>query len=250
MVQDDAEGAGHVRSWELARGAELGPLPHAQREGRAVVRHLGGRCRVRTGADATERLVKQSDLSRFAVLHFAAHAWVDDAHPERSGVLLAPGADNEDGLLQMREVVGLDLAPGAVVLSGCRSASGAVLEGEGVLSLARAFFVAGAHAVVGSLWPLRDDEAAALFDDLYRHLGDGKNLAHALADARRDRVIAGAPTAAWAGVVLFGDRDHVPLPGGRRGWRWAWWQLALAAAVLALAAIYRGFAVRRGRVRN
>jgi CHAT domain-containing protein len=172
---------------------------------------------------------------------------VDDAHPERSGLLLAPGADDEDGLLQIREVVGLDLAPGAVVLSGCRSASGAVLEGEGVLSLARGFFVAGARAVVGSLWPLRDDEAAALFEDLYRHLGDGKNLADALTATRRDRMQAGAPTAAWAGVVLFGDGDFVPLPGGRRGWRWAWWQLALAAAVLALAAAGRGFAVTRRR---
>lgn len=242
-----AQDVGDVRSWESALGAKLGPLPHARREGRAVVRHLGGGSRVVTGENATERLVKRSELSRFAVLHFAAHARVDDKHPERSGVLLAPGAEDEDGLLQMREVVGLNLAPGAVVLSNCRSASGAVLEGEGVLSLARAFFVAGAHAVVGSLWPLRDDEAAALFEDLYRHLGGGKNLADALTATRRDRMRAGAPTAAWAGVVLFGDGDLVPLPGGRQGWRWAWWQLAVAAATLALATAYRGFAVRRRR---
>jgi len=28
---------------------------------------------------------------------------------------------------------------------------------------------------------------------------------------------AGAPTAAWAGVVVLGDGDRVPLPGGRKG---------------------------------
>ena len=115
------------------------------------------------------------------------------------------------------------------------------------MSLARAFFVAGAQTVIGSLWPLRDDEAAALFEDFYRHLGEGAEVADALTAARRDRLMAGAPSAAWAGVVLFGNGELVPLPGGRRGWPWAWWQLAAAAGLVALGAGARGFVLFRRR---
>ena len=77
-----------------------------------------------------------------------------------------PGPTSEDGLLQTREIEGLDLEGRIVVLSACQTASGAILGGEGVLSLARAFFEAGAHAVIGSRWPIRDEDAASLFDSV------------------------------------------------------------------------------------
>jgi CHAT domain-containing protein len=143
-------------------------------------------------------------------------------------------------------VVDLDLAGRVVVLSSCRSASGAVFEGQGVQSLARGFFVAGAHAVLGSLWPLRDEEAAGLFEDFYRHIGQGKSLAQALSQARQDRIRTGAPAAAWAGLVLLGDGELVPLPGGRRGGSPAWWQVGLAAVLLA-AFMLAARALRRRR---
>jgi hypothetical protein len=54
---------------------------------------------------------------------------------------------------------------------------------------------------------------------------------------------AGAPTAAWAGPVLLGDGDLVPLPGGRRGWSFAWWQLALAAVLVSAFAAARGYSL-------
>jgi len=44
---------------------------------------------------------------------------------------------------------------------------------------------------------------------------------------------------------VIGKGDLVPLPGGRRGWRWAWWQLAAAAAILAAVASVRGFVLHR-----
>jgi CHAT domain-containing protein len=157
---------------------------------------------------------------------------VDDAAPERSAILLAPGSPEEDGLLQIREIVELPLDGKIVVLSACGSAAGELLPGEGVLGLHRAFLQAGARAALGSLWPLRDEEAAALLTAFYRHLRRGQRLDEALAAAQRERIAAGAPPAAWAGMVLVGDGAVRPLrPRGGQLW---WWATGGAAAALLL----------------
>ena len=166
------------RNAALFQGLRLGRLPHARKESRAIERHVGG-VEALIGEGASEKALKSRDLGAYDIVHFAAHAVADETHPERSAVLLAPGDAVEDGLLQVREIEALDLDGRIVVLSACQTAAGAVLSGEGVLSLARAFFEAGAHAVVGSRWPLRDVDAAALFDTFYRQLGQGVSLSGA-----------------------------------------------------------------------
>jgi hypothetical protein len=65
---------------------------------------------------------------------------------------------------------------------------------------------------VGSLWPLRDRDSAALMQAFYRHLAQGLPVGTALAAAKRDRIRAGAPAAAWAGVVVLGSGARVPWP--------------------------------------
>jgi CHAT domain-containing protein/tetratricopeptide (TPR) repeat protein len=226
--RDDAQ-----RSWPLVSGVSPGRLPHARREGRAALRLLGGDSRLLAGRAASEHELRRGDLAAYGVLHFAAHALVDDERPERSAVLLAPGADDEDGLLQWREIAELPLARRMVVLSACRSAGGTLLQGEGVLGLARAFFEAGASSVIGGLWPLRDDETADLFARFYRHLRAGARSAEALRAAQDEAAREGQPAAAWAGVVLLGD-GQARLD--ERATIAPWATLALAGAGLALVA--------------
>lgn len=204
-----AAGVSSIRS-----GPTLGPLPRAKREGRAVVRYLGGSSRLLTGLEASEHLLKTVALRDYGLLHIAAHAVVDDTLPQRSFVLLAPGSESEDGQLHMADIVDLDLEGRVVVLAACSGASGQVLQGEGVMSLARAFFQAGARAVVASLWPLEDRAAERLFDAFYRELAQGVSLGQALKTAQRQRIRAGVPVSEWAGVVVLGDASVVPNPGG------------------------------------
>jgi tetratricopeptide (TPR) repeat protein len=234
-----------TREWALASGEPLGPLPYAREEGRAIARRLGGST-LWVGEAASEDALKRAQLDRFSLLHFAAHAVADEERPERSAVLLAPGGGAEDGLLQSREIVDLRLDGRAVVLSACRSAGGSVLRGEGVLSLARAFFEAGSPAVVGSLWPLRDDETARLFDSYYRHLARGLSLGAALRNAQRDAIAAGAPSAAWAGLVVLGDGSLVPFPGGASDERSSTLMLLALGGLLAAAVGWWIVVRRRG----
>lgn len=218
------------RAWALQEGLGLGRLPHAREEGEALVRYLGEGSELRVGESATEAGLKAGDVDAFSILHFASHAILDDEHPERSAVLLAPGSEVEDGLLQTREIARLDLHGALVVLSSCRSGSGTVVGGEGPVGLSRAFFEAGARTVVASLWRLRDDDAAAIFDAFYRHLRRGLSVSAALRLAQNERRRAGAPAAAWAGIVALGDGDFVPFPGGVSASTVGWW--ALGAVLL------------------
>ncbi len=196
---------------QTAHRDALGPLPGAAEEGRAVVERVGRGSLLRLGEDASEAFFKAADLGRFDIVHLAAHGVVNEVHPELSAVHLAPG-DGEDGELRASEIVELDLEGTIVVLSACQSASGGVLRGEGVMSLARAFFQAGASTVVGSLWFLDDQETRQLFDAFYRHLAQGRSVRDALHRAQSELRAAGAPPAAWAGVIVLGDGARVPLP--------------------------------------
>ena len=237
--------AAEERDWALASGAVLGTLPEARVEGRRILERLGDGGLLLLGSEAAESFLKGPGLHDFDVLHFAAHAIIDTGHPQRSAVLLAPGTPEEDGLLQPRDIARLDLEGKVVVLSACQGSSGTVLRGEGVLSLARAFFAAGSSAVVGSLWRLRDDEAAQLFDRFYAHLATGHSVEAALAAAQADRIQNGAPAGAWAGLSVLGDGSVVPFPGGRgeKVRRFDWLAVLFLLGALALA----WSVARRGR---
>jgi CHAT domain-containing protein len=227
----------------------LEPLPWARREAQAIARTLRlDATGVREGSAASERFLKDATLNRFAVLHLAAHARADDDVPERSAVFLSAGSATEDGWLQPREIGALDLRGRLVVLSACDSADGFLLSGEGPLSLARAFFAAGASAVVATRWPMRDDDAAFMMERFYRALASGVSVSAALTQARREAIESARPAAAWAGVILLGDGRLSPLPAraaadasyvsrvSRVSWGWMLTALS-ASAVIAGASV-------------
>lgn len=224
-------------------------LPAAQGEANALVWFLGWRCERWVGNEASEEalLGSREPLSRFALVHFAAHSIVDDRDPRRSGIWLSP-SPGRDGLLRPADIAKLRLDDRLVVLSTCSSNGGPFFRGEGVMSLAHAFFQARARTVVASLWPQVDTDAEALFTGFYRHLGQGASVAAALRQAQLDslRQHPRLPPAAWAGMVVLGDGDLVPFPGGRHPWRALWLVAAtVALSLLSLLALFVA-RVRRG----
>jgi hypothetical protein len=104
------------------------------------------------------------------------------------------------------------------------------------MSLSRAFFAAGSAAVLGSLWPMRDDDAQDFIEIFYDHLNAGETAAEAFSAAQRERIRDGVPAEAWAGFVLSGDGNW-HLPGSAEPHNSYWPALVIAGSLLVLASV-------------
>jgi CHAT domain-containing protein len=167
-------------------GGKITVLRAAAGEAREVATDIGGDPKeVFVNDDATESELKRQAISRFKVIHFAAHAFADLNNPDRSAVVLAPDAKTgDDGLLQIREIRELSLPSDLVTLSACDAGLGRVEGIEGMESLVNAFIFAGARTVLASRWEIDDTFSATLMDDVYKQLAKGATVPDALRSAQ------------------------------------------------------------------
>jgi CHAT domain-containing protein len=126
-------------------------------------------------------------------------------------VLLSDPSVGEDGFLQISEIVQLRLHADLVILSACDTAVGPVQGEEGIAALSRAFLLAGAKAVVSTLWSIDDTYSLVLMKHFYAHLTAHEPAAYALAEAKRDTLREFGRTAVpyyWAGFTFEGAADR------------------------------------------
>lgn len=146
-----------------------------------------------TGADASEANIKKTPNVK--VLHIATHGFfmndvnITDTDGDadagdffsnpllRSGILLSgagvekndPALMGEDGILTAYEAMNINLnQTDLVVLSACETALGELKNGEGVYGLQRSLIVAGAGAVMMSLWQVDDTATQELMVNFYQ----------------------------------------------------------------------------------
>ncbi len=196
-------------------GGVFGALAHARREAQAALAAFSGGGELRTGPPASEAFLKSAGLRGVSMLHFATHAVTDERDPEHAAVVLAPGSASEDGRLEPGEIARLPLEGKTVVLAGCETSAGPLYRGEGVMSLARAFFGAGATAVVGTLDRARDDEAGVFFSAMYSALGRGASIGDAVSAAKREGIPPGGAAGGVGGGGAARGRAGAATRGGR-----------------------------------
>ncbi|MDP7220243.1 MAG: CHAT domain-containing protein, partial [Arenicellales bacterium] len=160
----------------------LPPLPDTRDEVNEIARALQADLDqdVFVGEAASESQVKSLDLSAYRVIAFATHGLIPgdlDGLVQPALALSSPEVvgGQEDGLLTMGEVLGLQMDADWVVLSACNTGSGDGAGAEAISGLGRAFFYAGARALLVSNWPVETTSAKALTTGLFRkQMADGK----------------------------------------------------------------------------
>lgn len=170
--------------------AELGDLPRlpdTADELRAMARALKANSTqdLFLGDRASEGLVKKTKLSDYRVISFATHGLVSgdlNGLTQPALALSAPDVADDlenDGLLTMNEILGLELDADWVVLSACNTGAGEGAGAEAVSGLGRAFFYAGSRALLVSNWPVETTSAKALTAKLFKLQANNNKLGRA-----------------------------------------------------------------------
>jgi CHAT domain-containing protein/tetratricopeptide (TPR) repeat protein len=192
---------------------DLPRLPFTRREAAGIAAALGAsQVRSFLDFDANLQSATSPELTGFSFLHFATHGILDAAHPELSGLVFStvdPHGAGQPGFLSAGDVLALRFSADLVTLSGCRTALGRQIRGEGLVGLTRAFFYAGARRVLASLWRVDDAATAELMKRLYEGMLGQKRLAPAAALREAQLWMMKQPRWRdpyyWAGFVLQGE---------------------------------------------
>jgi len=170
----------------VLRSTKLEVLPGAREEVLRIAGLNPEQSRYFLGREATEKKFYKEAPSASA-LHLATHILIDTRLPLNSAIVLAsdPEDGQPNGLLQAWEIIEkLRLNADVVSLSGCESGLGSDLDGEGLIGLTRAFELAGAHAIVHTLWSVEDRAQAELMLRTYQGMSEKLALDTALRRAQ------------------------------------------------------------------
>ncbi|AQG78634.1 CHAT domain-containing protein [Spirosoma montaniterrae] len=142
------------------------------------------------GEKLTSRFATKANFLRMAadypVIHLATHAVADNVNPLRSFIAFYPTSYASNRLHAHEINYGTLPNTELVFLSACETASGKLVRGEGVMSLSRAFSLAGCPNLVTSLWKAEDNATAYISSRFYRHLRQGMPFSRALQAAKLD----------------------------------------------------------------
>jgi CHAT domain-containing protein len=198
---------------------------------------------------AANRTAFISLSGKYPVIHLATHAVVNDLNPLTSYIEFYGLKNDADTLhrLYETEIYNLDMkAAKLVILSACETGSGVLVNGEGVISLSRAFSYAGCRSVITSLWKADDVATAFIIKRVHFYLQKGDAKDEALQKAKIDylkneSIEARFKTPAyWAHLVLIGDHSALVAAS----FRWDIILLVISVFFLLLFAIKK----RRNRI--
>ncbi len=221
---------------------DYGSLPKARVEVETVQKIFGG------SAWLDKQAYKSSFLKHFGssrICHLAMHAVANDSTPEDSRLVFMPEYPEKSKALEYlsaAEIAAQSCSSDLVVLSACNTAKGALMPGEGVSSLGRAFLMAGAKSVLMTQWNTEDNAAFEVIPAFFKQIKQGVPKDIALQEAKlamldKSSLSAFNAPLYWAGFMVSGSMQPVqdssyPL------WKWVLAGLSCALAFWCVVKLY------------
>ena len=190
------------------RNIQLFPLEYSQDEIESIDNMISNNL-IFMANEATESNFKQN-ASTSDIVHISTHSFLLKDQPL---IFFSPQEDEEDdGFLELGEILQLNLNSELVVLSSCRSGLGKVDVAEGIIGMQKAFFEAGSKSVIVSLWDVNDKFTSYFMRDFYKHMAEGKSKSDALRQAKLDFIKNySANPYYWSAFVLSGNPSSFKL---------------------------------------
>ena len=171
---------------------------------------------IHLGKDASETTVKRTALANYRVVYFATHGLVAGdiqglGEPSLALTLPQQPSELDDVLLTASEVAQLKLNADWVVLSACNTAAGDKPGAEALSGLARAFFYAGARALLVSHWSVETGAATRLTTSTFETMksnptvGRAEALRRAMLAYMNDKGGLNPYPAYWGPFSLIGE---------------------------------------------
>ena len=183
-------------------------------------------------SNATKQNFLQMSPS-YGILHLATHASANNNDPPRSFIAFYP-TPGEEYKLYAQEIYDLDLdSTKLVILSACETGAGALIKGEGIMSLSRAFAYAGCPNIITSLWKAEDKTTAYIMRRLHQYLGNGYTKDRALQLAKLDLLKNTSidprfkSPSSWAHLVFIGQYE--PIRNSH-----SWWWIAVGVLIFGI----------------
>lgn len=198
-------------------------LPKASVEVKSILKYFEGSAFINATKNNFLKLSNQ-----FNILHLAMHTNINEVYPEFSSLNFYGETDNK---LFISELYNDSFKANMVVLSACDTGNGFYENGEGVISLSRAFNYAGVPCTVMSLWKVDDEATATIMTFFYKHLSQGETKDEALKNAKLDYLNAIEDPLLkhpyyWSGFVVTGNTDALVETTNY------WWSLLLMPFVI------------------
>ncbi|MDX1479823.1 MAG: CHAT domain-containing protein, partial [Saprospiraceae bacterium] len=166
-----------------------------------------------------------------AIIQFVTHAVLHDSIGDLSFIVMGKEDGSLDSL-EVHQVYSMDFPGTFFYIPNCDTHRGEYVQGEGVLSLARAFAYAGASGMVAGLWPVPDRSSGIIATHFYENMHKRMPKDVAFRDAKLTYLAQStddidAHPYQWGSLVLVGNT--VPVQGRNT------WLTGLAALFLLFA---------------
>ena len=229
---------------ETFRDKVLSKLVYADDEVKEVASLLSGKSFLNEQATKINFL---KHTPQYEVVHVATHSFIDTENDSTAYIVFNQSNKDDDFLLSLAEIYGLQLDAELIALSGCQTGTGALQRSEGVMSLARAFRFAGSNSMIASQWSISDRASSIIMKEFYAQLKKGASKDEALQQAKLrylhdDELSSPAYRipAYWGAMILIGDADPLQFTPARSYIRW------LLAAGLGVLILLLGWRYNKG----